>query len=111
MNGSAVRVDGGNAFLHMEPYSSMIIVHDDIVNLQPEQADIPATQPREVLEGQHYRHFKGGQYTVLGVAIHSETLEDMVVYRSDADGQVWVRPKAMFMDKVGEQYRFTLLDD
>ena len=37
-------------------------------------------------------------------AIHSETLEDMVVYRSDADVQVWVRPKAMFMDKVGELF-------
>lgn len=111
MNGGAVRVDGGNAFIHMEPYSSMIIVHDDIVNVQPEPAEVPTEQQREVHEGQHYRHFKGGQYTVLAVATHSETLEEMVVYRSDVDGQVWVRPKTMFMDKVNDYYRFTLLDD
>ncbi|MBQ9695597.1 MAG: DUF1653 domain-containing protein [Oscillospiraceae bacterium] len=89
----------------------MILVNDDIVNDQTEPEATPAEVPRELHEGQHYRHFKGGQYTVLGVATHSETLEDMVVYRSDADGSVWVRPKAMFMDKVGDGYRFTLLDD
>lgn len=111
LGGSSVRVEGGNAFIHMEPFSSMIIVNDDIVNIQPEQKEVPQEQPREVCEGQHYRHFKGRNYTVLGVATHSETLEEMVVYRSDTDGTVWVRPKTMFMDKVGDTYRFTLLDD
>ena len=71
----------------------------------------PVEAPREIHEGQRYRHFKGGLYSILGVATHSETLEEMVVYRSEADGNVWVRPKSMFMDKVGDGYRFTLLDD
>ncbi|TQL40388.1 uncharacterized protein DUF1653 [Homoserinimonas aerilata] len=42
-----------------------------------------------------YRHFKGGIYTVVGVARHSETEEELVVYRSPA-GELWVRPRDMF---------------
>ena len=44
-----------------------------------------------------YRHFKGKEYEVLGVAAHSETLEPMVVYRAlYGDGGLWVRPAAMW---------------
>ncbi|HEU4808615.1 MAG TPA: DUF1653 domain-containing protein [Homoserinimonas sp.] len=43
-----------------------------------------------------YRHFKGGQYEVIGVARHSETEEELVVY-SSASGEWWVRPKEMFL--------------
>ncbi len=110
MNGSGVHVDNGNAFVHMEPFSSMIIVHDDILNVEPEPKVIPVQAPREVAEGQRYRHFKGGEYTVLAVAKHTETQEEMVVYKSDATGDVWVRPKSMFLDQKGDVNRFTLLD-
>ena len=111
LGGRPVHVDNGNAFVHLEPYSSMIIVHDDIVNTEPPAEEPARENPREIHEGQHYRHFKGGLYTILGVATHSETLEEMVVYRSDETHEVWVRPKAMFMDRVGDVERFTLLDD
>ena len=47
--------------------------------------DIPGT----------YRHFKGGIYEVLGVARHSETEEELVVYTSRS-GEWWVRPREMF---------------
>ena len=59
-----------------------------------------------------YRHYKGGEYEVLGVARHSETLEPLVVYRPlhDASG-LWVRPHAMFFGEVridgGLRPRFT----
>lgn len=43
-----------------------------------------------------YRHFKGGVYEAIGVARHSESEEELVVYRSPA-GDLWVRPKAMFL--------------
>jgi hypothetical protein len=46
-----------------------------------------------------YRHFKGGLYEVLGVARHSETEEELVVYRNNR-GDLWVRPKAMFEETV-----------
>ncbi len=48
-----------------------------------------------------YRHFKGGEYAVLGVATHSETAESLVVYRPlYGAGGLWVRPLAMFVETV-----------
>lgn len=44
-----------------------------------------------------YRHYKGGEYEVIGCARHSETLEPLVVYRPlYNDSGLWVRPHAMF---------------
>mgnify|MGYP002348229701 FL=1 len=49
----------------------------------------------------HYRHFKGGNYRVLGVVRHSETLEPLVLYRRlDKDSGDWVRPYDMFCAQV-----------
>ena len=48
-----------------------------------------------------YRHFKGNEYEVLHVARHSETLEEMVVYRAlYGEGGVWVRPAAMWEEEI-----------
>ena len=48
-----------------------------------------------------YRHYKGGEYEVIGVANHSETLERMVVYRAlYGDGEIWVRPISMWNESV-----------
>ena len=48
-----------------------------------------------------YRHYKGNKYTVIGVARHSETEEELVVYRKEyGDRNLWVRPKAMFLETV-----------
>jgi hypothetical protein len=48
-----------------------------------------------------YRHYKGNEYEVLGVARHSETHEELVVYRPlYGDHGLWVRPKAMFCESV-----------
>ena len=63
-----------------------------------------------------YRHYKGNDYQVLGIARHSETEEELVVYRKlYGDGSMWVRPLAMFMEDVvadGRQVpRFAWLED
>jgi cupin 2 domain-containing protein len=56
-----------------------------------------------------YRHYKGNEYTVVGTARHSETLEELVVYRQEyGEHRLWVRPKEMFSEKVkvdGEEVR------
>ena len=53
------------------------------------------------LEPGRYRHFKGGEYVVYGVATHSETEEPMVVYRPlYGEGKLWVRPLSMFEETV-----------
>ncbi len=48
-----------------------------------------------------YRHYKGGEYEVVDLARHSETLEPLVVYRAlYGEGGLWVRPYAMFIEQV-----------
>ncbi|WKZ30792.1 MAG: DUF1653 domain-containing protein [Candidatus Dojkabacteria bacterium] len=52
-----------------------------------------------------YRHYKGKKYLVLGIASHSETLEEMVVYvhlyeSEDGHNHMWVRPLSMFLENV-----------
>ena len=52
----------------------------------------------------HYRHFKGKEYQVIGLATHSETLEPMVVYRAlYGEGGFWVRPAAMWNERVDRE--------
>ena len=51
-----------------------------------------------------YRHFKGNLYEVIGVASHSETMEQMVVYRALYGEQgLWVRPAAMWNEVVEKE--------
>ncbi len=71
---------------------------------------------RELHRGRRYRHFKGNTYELIDIARHSETLEQMVVYRAlYGDGEVWVRPLAEFLDTVTRdgktQYRFEEIPD
>jgi cyclomaltodextrinase / maltogenic alpha-amylase / neopullulanase len=49
----------------------------------------------------HYKHYKTGNiYELLHIGKNSETLEEVVVYRSLKTGEVWVRPKTMFFETV-----------
>ena len=63
-----------------------------------------------------YRHFKGGDYEVIGIAKDSETLEDMVVYRAlYGDGGMWVHSAEMFGETVTREGkilpRFEYIDE
>lgn len=63
-----------------------------------------------------YRHFKGNEYEVIGIAKHSETLEEMVIYRAlYGDGGYWVRPASMWNEEVtrdGKTFkRFTYIEE
>ena len=56
---------------------------------------------QETIDAGRYRHYKGKDYEVIGVARHSETEEAMVVYRClYGDGSLWVRPLEMFVAQV-----------
>jgi hypothetical protein len=61
----------------------------------PDLLPLPLTPPGR------YRHYKGREYEVVGVARHSETLEPVVVYRPlYNESGLWVRPHAMFFGQV-----------
>lgn len=62
-----------------------------------------------------YKHFKGNRYMVIGIGTHTETHEDLVIYK-DKNNKVWLRPLSIFMSKVDkekypdatQEYRFEL---
>ena len=62
----------------------------------------------EIKKGR-YRHFKGNEYEVLCVAKHSETLEDMVIYRAlYGKREIWARPASMWnedIEREGKVYK------
>ena len=71
--------------------------------------------PMEIKPGK-YRHFKGREYEVLFTARHSETEEEMVVYRMlYGDYSVWVRPASMrneTVEREGQSFkRFTYIGE
>ena len=60
----------------------------------------PLIQPLPQSSGQ-YRHYSGGLYEVICIARHSETLEEMVVYKQlDKNTGFWVRPRHMFFEEI-----------
>ncbi|MFC1659067.1 DUF1653 domain-containing protein [Pseudomonadota bacterium] len=50
-----------------------------------------------------YRHYKGGEYEVIGVGKHSETLEELVIYKSLENGEIWIRPSKMFIENINKE--------
>lgn len=65
-----------------------------------------------IIIGGKYRHYKGNEYLVVDIATHSETEEEMVVYKAlYGEGKLWVRPLSMWNEKVEvngkEVLRFT----
>ncbi|MDE1832962.1 MAG: DUF1653 domain-containing protein [Candidatus Micrarchaeota archaeon] len=51
-----------------------------------------------------YRHYKSKEYRVIGLAKHSETLEELVIYKAlYGRGQIWARPKRMFSQSVSAE--------
>jgi hypothetical protein len=64
-------------------------------------SDIKLSPEAKSLKLGLYEHYKGNKYQVLGVAVHSETLEEVVVYKAlYGDRLTWVRPLKMFLETV-----------
>lgn len=64
-------------------------------------SDIKLSPEAKSLKLGLYEHYKGNKYQVLGVAIHSEALEEFVVYKAlYGEGLTWVRPLKMFLETV-----------
>lgn len=69
--------------------------------------------------GKKYQHFKGHVIEVTAIAKHSESLENMVVYKHLGSGEYWTRPESMFLEEddvsarkdnvTGQKHRFELI--
>ena len=74
---------------------------------------------RKIEVGKKYKHFKGHLVEVIAIAKHSETMEDMVVYKHLETNEYWARPYDMFnslVDKekypdIKQKYRFEKISD
>lgn len=101
--GTSYETNDGNLKLEVPAYGSRILVPQEewerfsaassgeAASTGAPAAPVPPA-PRELKTGR-WRHFKGGEYEVIGKARHSETLEELVVYRAlYGEGGLWVRP-------------------
>lgn len=101
---ASVMISGKDSFIEAIQIKEHIFFQDNIrhVSILPTYEEAVLAIPLG-----HYRHFKGGEYTVLAIARDSETTEAVVVYQSLKDDQkVWCRPAVMWNEKVtvnGEQ--------
>lgn len=74
---------------------------------------------REIKVGQVYKHFKGFIIEVIAIAKHTETLEELVVYKEKENNGYWARPISMFYEEVDhekypdvtQKYRFELISE
>ena len=108
--GTRFETNDGNFKLELPAYGARIFVEPHVYEQYVQQADLPAaavSQPEPVrpeprtLKIGRYRHFKGNEYEVVGCARHSETLEELVVYRAlYGEQELWVRPLEMFLGDV-----------
>ncbi|MCD6279724.1 DUF1653 domain-containing protein [Candidatus Micrarchaeota archaeon] len=81
-------------------YQPRDIVDRDLINNKSDESNIESKAGSKIELGR-YRHFKGKEYQVLGIAIHTETEEDMVIYKAlYGDEKVFVRPLKMFNEYV-----------
>ena len=99
ISGQPAQVENGGAWIRMAPFSSMILVEDDIVNqTEPVQEAVAVPEPTPLEEGARYRDVLDGSVCVLlqAAARHAETQEELVVYRKEQDGSVWAMPKSIF---------------
>lgn len=115
-SGTAYETNDGNLKLEVPAYGSRILVPREewerfsASGGEAAPMDAPAAQPvppaPRGLKPGRWRHFKGGEYEVIGKARHSETLEELVVYRAlYGEGGLWVRPLDMFLEDVEQDGR------
>lgn len=95
--------------LKIPPFSSVILVSERDNDFMIKSKKDIIQEDDEIIIGGKYKHYKGGEYEVVGIAKHTETLEELVIYRSlDGTNNIWARPKSIFMDYVEEVKRFDL---
>ena len=124
LSGESFKTDG-YVRIELLPYSSRILllgdkafeleVEEDIIPIENNNTVSPEELTPEPVSTGRYRHFKGNEYEVIGIAKDSETLEEVVVYRAlYGDNGLWVRNRRNFeeiIERDGKKMRrFTRID-
>ncbi|MGN0607413.1 MAG: DUF1653 domain-containing protein [Oscillospiraceae bacterium] len=106
-SGQSLSINNGNAYIKMPPYSSMIIVADDIINSNDNaETEVISEVPEEILVNRKYADNKGNVYMVIAIAKNSETLEELVIYKAlHGSSDVWAKPKSLFLDEGNQKFR------
>jgi hypothetical protein len=110
LSGQRVNVENGNAYVKMPPFSSMVIVEDKFLNAEPEPIEEVAKVETEIVIGGKYCHYKGDEYEIVSVAKHSETLGELVIFKSTSSDDLWAKPKSLFIGIADGKPRFTKID-
>jgi HTH-type transcriptional regulator/antitoxin HipB len=98
------RIEAGEPGVAVGHVLGLLALYGVNVPVQQPGGEAPASNdlaPLPLTAAGRYRHYKGGEYEVLDVVRHSETLEPMVLYRAlYGERGLWVRPHAMFFESV-----------
>lgn len=117
LTGTSYHAGGGNLRLEIPKYGALVLTASKTYREYAIQMGGKTGHAgQQKLRLGRYRHFKGGEYRVLGIAKYSETQEDMVVYQPlYGEGGLWVRPLSMFLEDVERDgkvmHRFTFLSE
>lgn len=67
---------------------------------------------QEITVGKTYKHYKGNIYKIIAIGKNSENLEEMIVYQSVKNKDIWIRPLSMWNDTIDNlgTLRFTLIN-
>jgi hypothetical protein len=104
-----VEINGNHdAYINVPPFSSMVIVTDDILNEEPQPVETIVETTRDVSIGENYKDINGNVYKVVSIARDYTTQEELVIYKAlYGSADVWAMPKTIFLGDVDGKARFT----
>jgi hypothetical protein len=104
---TTVEINGNHdAYVNVKPFSSMVIVTDDILNEEPAPQEKESVE-REVQIGSKYKDASGNVYKVVTIARDYASQEELIIYKAlFGSSETWAMPKTLFLGNVDNKQRF-----
>jgi hypothetical protein len=108
ISNKTVEINGNHdAYINVPPFSSMVIVTDDILNEEPKPETVETTVERDVTIGNHYKDANGNVFKVVTIARDYNTQEELIIYKAEfGSTETWAMPKTIFLSDVEGKPRF-----
>jgi hypothetical protein len=108
ISNKTVEINGNHdAYINVPPFSSMVIVTDDILNEEPKPEVVESTVERDVAIGNHYKDANGNVFKVVTIARDYSTQEELIIYKAEfGSTETWAMPKTIFLSDVDGKPRF-----